>query len=148
MLEGDRARNVLNKCCGKCVGSSNCTACTTCNYCRYCNSGGSCGVCGGGSNRRSFGYGNTDGNDSRSNLIPRGSVNKARYIQYYIDTKYVNVRSGPGTEYGIIDRLTYRTNIYVETFCTNGWCFIRYYKANLTLQSGYVANTYIAYYIF
>lgn len=145
ILEGNSARNALKECCGKCVGSSYCTVCTTCNYCKHCNSGGSCGVCGGGSSGRGTAYGNTNRGNYRTNPEPKEPLKKTRYIQYYISTRYLNVRSGPGTTYAIIDKLTYRTNIHVETIYPNGWCFIHYYGYDLTLKSGYVAKVYIDY---
>ena len=148
LLGDDPAKNALGECCGRCVGSAYCTACTSCNYCKHCNSGGSCGVCGGGVSKNSDpGYINKSKSYERINPPSKEPTNKKRYVQYYVNTRYLNVRSGPGTSYSVIDKISYYTNVRIERFSTNGgWCYISYYGTNSSLRSGYVVQAYLAYY--
>ncbi|MCW3464016.1 SH3 domain-containing protein [Chitinophaga nivalis] len=165
----DNVVNAWEACCGKCVGSGYCTACTSCNYCKHCNSGGSCGVCrsssmsgsssnsssssssgSNGSSERNSGrgleYGSTNNSFYSPGSAPKKRMKKQQQEQYYVNRKYLHVRTGPGEKYTIIDKLNYGTHVYLQGVYTNGWCLIHYYGADLTLKSGYVLRAYIDHY--
>ena len=149
LLKGDTIREALDTCCGRCVGSSYCSACTTCNYCKYCNSGGSCGVCGGGSgsggsNRRSGSSGQAPSRIYPQTVVPQ-SERTAVTIQYYVTATMLNVRSGPGINYLVTDKVAYGTQVRIDNRYNSGWCFIRYYSNGLLL-SGFVLMKHLAYY--
>jgi uncharacterized protein YgiM (DUF1202 family) len=144
ILRGDSVSTALDKCCGRCVGSAYCTACTTCNYCKYCNSGGSCGVCGGGSSFRSE---NSRRNSSvPSYTPPKSSYSKRTYIQYFVNTSLLNVRSGPGLNYEVIDKISYYTKVKIESEVSSGWCFIKYINSNGYIRNGYVVKRFLSSY--
>jgi uncharacterized protein YgiM (DUF1202 family) len=146
ILRDDSISTVLKECCGKCVGSSYCTACTTCNYCKHCNSGGSCGVCGGGS---SFSSENSRRNPSvPSYTPPKSSYSKKTYIQYFVNTSMLNVRSGQGLNYEVIDKISYYTKVKIESELGDGWCFIKCINSNANISNGYVATRYLSSYTF
>lgn len=134
----------------RCTGSSNCRACKNCKYCKHCNSGGSCGVCSGG--RSSY----------RSTTRSARSTPKVRkvysttgssiyslpddpYSQYYLKTlivtnTYLNMRSGPGTNYRIIQKLK-KDQLLTFLAMIGSWVKVRI-KGSKTV--GYVHMKYIA----
>lgn len=149
-LSGDSLPELVAKCCGRCVGSSNCTACTTCNYCKYCNSGGSCGVCGGGRsytpktyNKPRSTYDNYD--NTYNNSSSGGSPVKTLQVQYFVNATILNVRSGPGIKFPITDKLGYGTKIKIDVSYLNGWCYIIYYDTAGFLSYGYVLKKHLGY---
>ncbi|WP_369075180.1 SH3 domain-containing protein [Dawidia cretensis] len=93
---------------GRCTGSAYCSACKNCSRCAHCNSGGSCGVCA----RRSKSYSiprqhsSVYSDPSGSNFAPE-SINQILFIK----SQALNLRSGPGTQYTIIGKLTYRQKL-------------------------------------
>lgn len=126
--------DIVAACCegktGRCTGSAHCTACTNCKYCKYCNNGGSCGICA-GRNRKtttrtyqpewtrnsSTSKSSSTGTKSRSiaggNLYAESGIYVMpddKYSEYYqktliVNAETLNLRTGPGTEYAIRDRL-------------------------------------------
>lgn len=116
--------NFINKkidkinCCstlgGKCVGSSSCTACTNCSRCKHCSNGGSCGVCSGRSSRTTYPtnsnlYTNPSNNNTK---IPNGKTSgsskskKVTVLKLIVLSQELKLRSGPGSEFGVIENLT------------------------------------------
>lgn len=138
----------LDECCGKCIGSANCTACTSCNYCKYCNSGGSCGVCGGGSSSSTVSsYRSTLTLPWRSAPSPKTGTRKSSSTssynaQYFVNVNQLNVRSGPNTSYSVIDKIDYLTPVTISKVYSNGWCLIAYYSEYV--RYGYVPATYLS----
>ncbi len=134
-----------------CTGSANCRACKNCKYCKHCNSGGSCGVCGGGgrtyrsstpSSRSvttaSRAYGSTDG--SGVYHLPDD-----RFSEYYAKTlivtnEYLNMRSGPSTDYRIIQRLKEGQRLTFLAM-TGSWVKVRTVREN---TPGFVHMKYVA----
>lgn len=122
---------------GRCVGAINCTACTSCRYCKHCNSGGSCGVCGGGTKIRGAIRSYPKVPDTRSS---RG-MHENYGIQYFVKARWINVRSGPGTGFIVIDRIDNLTPVTVG-LTHNGWCHIFYQKGSS--RNGYVLRKYLS----
>jgi len=121
---------------GRCVGATNCTACTSCRYCKHCNSGGRCGVCGGGESRETVrSYPNVPA--TRSSAGKHGS----NVLQYFVNARWINVRSGPGTDFIIIDRIDNLTPVAVG-LTHNGWCQIFYFKESY--RNGYILRKYLS----
>jgi uncharacterized protein YraI len=54
-------------------------------------------------------------------------------------TTALNVRSGPGTSYGVVDTLTPGEHVEVNECATNGWCYIEH-----SGPDGWVSSTYLA----
>ncbi|WP_432803729.1 SH3 domain-containing protein [Chitinophaga horti] len=144
-VDGARA---VDECCGKCTGSAYCTACRNCSRCAHCNSGGSCGVC---SNdlptykpSRSVRY---PSSSPSSTIKPsRPSSLKLTTVQYYVNTSLLNVRSGPGTSFPVITKVSVSTNVKIENEFNNGWCEISFINTNYLQVKGYVVKKYLAYY--
>ena len=151
IFSGNSVTTVLAEYCGRCVGSAYCSACTTCNYCKHCNSGGSCGVCGGGASSRSD-YNKRSPNYPRytpptTYSPPTNNYEKKTYIQYFVNTNLLNVRSGPGINYNIIDRIIYAQKVKVEFDLNDGWCYIKYINTYNLMSNGFVSKKYLAYHI-
>jgi uncharacterized protein YraI len=53
-------------------------------------------------------------------------------------TSGVNVRSGPGTSYGIVDTLTPGENVEVTECASNGWCHIQHPGPDGWVSSNYL----------
>lgn len=106
---------------GRCTGKANCTACSSCNYCKHCNSGGSCGVCGGGSSSTTTSY-------SRSTSRVHSSSSSGSTVQrsYYVTADQVNVRSGPGTKYSVIGRVSRGELVTSASNASSGWIKITF----------------------
>lgn len=136
---------ILKECCGRCVGSANCTACSTCNYCGYCNSGGSCSVCGPKDIPipvQPYNYKRTSPNSEQRS--PQTSI-KQTSRNYYVYANLLNVRCGPGINYPAIDRLEYLTSVLLISEFSNGWCKISYQK-DYFFKEGFVLKKYISHY--
>lgn len=132
---------IVEECCGKCVGSGNCRACKNCNYCKYCNSGGSCGVCGGGGGGSS--YERTPKSSSYPNYTPPSATYKKKVTKLYIvNTKLLNVRSGPGLNYSVIDKIGFATLVTIEKIIGTSWVLIKYNEGGL-YKTGYVVKRFI-----
>lgn len=54
-------------------------------------------------------------------------------------TTWLNVRSGPGTSYGVVDTLAPGEEVEVTECAANGWCFIEH-----TGPDGWVSSSYLA----
>jgi hypothetical protein len=136
-------------CCGKCVGSAYCTACTSCQYCKHCNSGGACGMCVGVAPA-----------PSKSKYIPSKSV-KSKPVSKsprlvvtpddsesdttsfgQVNTTTLNVRSGPGTGWSIVTKLSYGDFIQYIISENSNWYLILDCQ-NEDAIGGYVAKNYI-----
>lgn len=107
---------------GKCTGSANCRACKTCNYCKHCNNGGSCGVCAGGSSSSASAYFNSSSSSSRPSYSGSSINSQGRFL---VKADNVDVRSGPGTTYAIIDGLS-RGEIVNGSSGTSSWVEIKF----------------------
>lgn len=124
----------------KCTGSANCTACTTCSGCRHCKKeGGSCGVCSSSSRNQ---YRTTPNYSSGSSS---SYTTKKKDRGYYLKTLVVtseilNVRSGPGTNYTISDKL-YKNDLLVFLSMQGDWVKVENQK---TKRIGYVYFKYVA----
>ena len=122
-----QTNNTVATCCatvrGRCTGSANCNVCSNCSKCGYCNSGGSCGVCAGSGTRsylptyttqkhRKTYHGNS-GVYSRVNnpgvenykYFPNDTSSKFYLKSFLVKTKSLNLRTGPGTIYQVIEKL-------------------------------------------
>lgn len=54
-------------------------------------------------------------------------------------TTALNVRSGPGTSYGVVDTLTPGEQVEVNECATNGWCYIEHSGPDGWVSSNYLA---------
>ncbi|WP_299818115.1 SH3 domain-containing protein [uncultured Pontibacter sp.] len=131
---------------GRCTGKVNCTACSSCNYCKHCNSGGSCGVCGGGSSSGKSTYSSSSSGTS-STYFPSSSggsvLSKARY---YIDADLLNVRSGPGSDYSVVGRVSRGEVISGTSSISSSWVKIDYVtdaEGSVRQVAGYVSKKYL-----
>lgn len=97
---------VLTESGGRCTGSAYCRACTNCSRCGHCNSGGSCGVCGDGSNQTYSSPKKTKKSFSNYYTSTR-EISKEYYENetIYISNEVINLRSGPGLNYEIIEQI-------------------------------------------
>lgn len=55
-------------------------------------------------------------------------------------TASVNVRSGPGTQYGVVDTLYAGENVNIETCRSNGWCLIEHSGPDGWVSARYLSN--------
>lgn len=101
---------LLASCCetseARCTGSASCTACKNCSRCAHCNSGGSCGVCSSTQSKPARTKKSTSVN--KTSLSPSSSPDVYFYHKDELlvaNKSNVNVRSGAGTHYDIIEKL-------------------------------------------
>jgi hypothetical protein len=149
-----------NEVSGRCTGSSYCSACTNCSRCKHCNSGGSCGVCSGASITTNN---NNYSNSSKKRNPVSNNINKKTYStdnvdtleidylpndtysEYYLKTFIVsiqtlNLRKGPGTNYGIMEKLSkYQELIFLAI--TGNWIKV---LVKSTKSIGFVYYEYIS----
>ena len=143
---------------GRCTGSASCSACSNCSRCGHCSSGGTCGVCRGSSSGRSFySSGSTSKKKKKisyskpsSNSVSRGfsSVTPKKKPIYYYNSntsvindnllytiyKSVNIRSGAGTNFSILETVPLNTKlIFLDT--ENDWYKVKIYDSG---NEGYV----------
>ena len=129
---------------GRCVGSAYCTACKNCSACRWCNSGGSCGVCGGGKSRSSNSFtvprkSNRTNSNSETSSSPTNSFFTA--TKKTVTSKTLNVRSGPGTQYSVIDVL-HEGDLVPAYGAIGEWTKVAYLRYGDS-YSGYVFSKYL-----
>lgn len=55
-------------------------------------------------------------------------------------TASVNVRSGPGTQYGVLDTLYPGEKVNIETCRSNGWCLVEHSGPNGWVSARYLSN--------
>ena len=55
-------------------------------------------------------------------------------------TASVNVRSGPGTQYGVVDTLYPGETVNIETCQSNGWCLIAHTGPDGWVSARYLSN--------
>lgn len=55
-------------------------------------------------------------------------------------TASVNVRSGPGTQYRVVDTLYPGEDVNIETCRSNGWCLIEHYGPDGWVSARYLSN--------
>jgi len=150
---------------GRCTGSAYCNICKDCSRCGYCNGGGACGVCSGGgssrSNLRSSNY--STGNSSTSSSRSRSVRSTATYsapntgsytttillpIDAIVASEMLNLRSGPGTEYDILLRLSAGDSVTITAPAGNQWVQVEVTVSDgvyeYTLE-GYVFKKYLSY---
>lgn len=131
---------------GKCTGLASCRVCTDCSRCQYCNSGGSCGICSNSSPRAIYQierYSNSVNSTRTTNPdnLMSDQPNSEYYLRtlYVVDTEFLNLRAGPGSNYKVIERLPKMTKLYFWAI-ENGW-------VKVTVQStevvGYVYYNYV-----
>jgi len=140
--------NMIASCCNgktaRCTGSAYCSACKNCKYCKHCNSGGSCGVCSGGNKKTS--YPSTLRNsstsiDSKTNLyyLPNDIFSKYYLKNLMVNSEALNLRSGPGTEYLVFEKLNkYQGLIFLAM--TGNWVKV---KVKSTNTIGFVHYKYV-----
>lgn len=84
-----------------CNGSAYCTACKNCSGCKHCaKNGGSCGVCSRSARNRNQYTANRNNKKS--------TVNSKKFIRnslVIVNSQTLNLRSGPGSHYSIIEKL-------------------------------------------
>jgi hypothetical protein len=112
---------------GRCTGSAYCSACSNCSRCAHCSNGGSCGVCtsysppvrytppstvSGSRVKTPSKYTVTTTSNSNLYSKPKKEVVSKKVITNYryedmlaVDSEVLNLREGPGTEYGVIEVL-------------------------------------------
>lgn len=136
-------------CCGKCVGSASCNSCKSCQYCAHCNSGGSCGVCAvyTPSLPQKTNVGSryiTPKTSSSSSSTKRNQIEKTEDAILYgkVNTTTLNVRSGPGTKWAIVTKLTYGDNVTYAISENPNWCQVLTCD-NFDAIGGFVAKQYI-----
>lgn len=134
---------------GRCTGSSYCTACTNCSRCGHCGSGGSCGVCSKSYRATPKKASTYKPSSSRVNKSSNSYTSKLKTVIYNlpndISSKYylknlivnievLNLRSGPGTSYSVIETLQ-REQRLTFLAMTENWVKV---KVNLTKTIGFV----------
>lgn len=117
---------------GKCTGSAYCTTCKNCSRCAHCSNGGSCGVCDSGVKKS---YSSTNKKNT--------SITKKNYLvgnNLYVTNTSLNLRSGPGINYEIVEKLSKNDELtfvkkqedWIKVIVTNskntGWVFYKYVK--------------------
>ena len=55
----------------------------------------------------------------------------------------LNVRSGPGTDYDVLDRISEGTSVLIDEQLDNGWLLIQYLSTFGAAAEGYVSSSYI-----
>ena len=134
----DNMKAVVDECCGRCVGSSFCTACRNCSRCAHCNSGGSCGVCGGGGSRAYPEYRPRSSGSSPKQRISNYPTTTVRSRSYVTTASSLNVRQYPSTEAPIIAKLPYGTSVQVISVLGD-WALIHFWSN----KTGYVVKSFI-----
>lgn len=116
-----------------CSGSAYCSACTNCSGCRHCaKEGGSCGACNSNLKRR------VRSKSSSNSLRSAPKIEALSFKSKLYTTANLNLRSGPGTHYKIVERLSKNEPLeYLET--TGSWIKIK------VIQSGNVGYGYYKY---
>jgi hypothetical protein len=93
---------------GRCTGSASCTACKNCSRCAHCGAGGTCGVCAPATERdRPKPSGNKPKSTGTGTKTPATTTNDddvSAPAQFEV-TAEVNLRSGPGENFGIIEKM-------------------------------------------
>ena len=139
---------------GRCVGSAYCTACTNCSRCRHCNLGGSCGVCSRryrSTSRKNSSNSYTTKRTYKSTKPSRADTNTKTYYlpndtssEYYlkkliINTEILNLRSGPGKSYPVIETL--KKNQHLTFLAMSGnWVKV---QVNSSKTIGFVYYRYV-----
>lgn len=122
---------------GRCTGSAYCSACKNCSRCAHCSNGGSCGVC--SSNA-------TYETTTKKKVKPKSYKSvKLKNNNYYtidqllITTQNVNLRSGPSTDYEILQSLPKASLVYFKEK-KGEWALV---KVMETKRVGYVNLKYL-----
>lgn len=145
---------------GRCTGSAYCTACSNCSRCGHCGAGGTCGVCSGSSSGRSYsgsGYSSSkkkksyrsgsykSSNNASANFysssrkktpIYRYEANISLADENFLYTIYksVNIRSGAGKNYPIVETVTKNTKL-IFLYKKSDWYKVRVVDSE---KQGYV----------
>ncbi len=116
-----------------CTGSAYCSACTNCSGCKHCaKQGGSCGVCSSGSKKKTRSKSSTRSTHS----IPK--IHSYSFKSTVYTTTLLNLRSGPGTHYKIIEKLPKNEPLkYLET--KDSWVKVK------NIESGSIGYVYYKY---
>jgi len=137
---------------GRCVGSSYCTACTNCSRCGHCGSGGSCGVCSTNyrkpKKKRSSSNYNKAGSKKPSNSytskskpynLPNDTSSKYYLKSLIVSIAVLNLRSGPGTSYSVIEKLKKEQKLTFQAMIGD-WVKV---KVNSSKTIGFVHYKYV-----
>ena len=124
---------------GRCTGSAYCSACKNCSRCAHCSNGGSCGVC---SSNVSYETTKKKKSKTTSKNFRSSEIKSNNYYnedQLLITTQNVNLRSGPSTDYEIIQALPKSMVVFFKE--RNGeWALVR---VMATDRVGYVSLKYL-----
>ncbi len=104
---------LLASCCedkdGRCTGSAYCSACSNCSRCKHCSAGGTCGVCYSYSAPVKKKSPSTNSSASRRSSSKKSSFKSSSEFDntsfLIVKSKTLNVRTGPGTNYEVIEKL-------------------------------------------
>ena len=146
----------------RCTGAADCRACSDCSRCKYCNNGGSCGVCSGGSGTIKQAVNALFGGFTTGETIQRTSTedplnqnakamsqammsntaaaDNNKYENQYatriltVNLQRIDLRSGPGTHFPIIEELTKNQKV-VFLKAEGAWVKVRVRK---TKSIGYL----------
>ena len=124
---------------GRCTGSAYCSACKNCSRCAHCSNGGSCGVC-----SSTVTYETTTKKKTQTKSKSYRSV-KLKSNKYYtidrllITTQNVNLRSGPSTDYEILQSLSKESLVYFKEK-KGEWALVKVMESN---KVGYVNLKYL-----
>lgn len=115
---------------GRCTGSAYCTACSNCSRCAHCGSGGSCGVC---SSRNTY-YAEPKKKATKTTYSTRSMLSAVSGDILQVSVATVNVRKGPGTKYGIIEKMAKGQEVVFHELLGN-WAYV---TVRSTGSKGYV----------
>jgi len=145
---------------GRCTGSANCTACSNCSRCGHCGAGGTCGVCSGSSwgksisssghsshKKKKRSYSRAYNNSNNSSVGFYSSSRKRTPIYHYETNvsltdenflytvyKSVNIRTGAGKNYPIIETVARNTKL-IFLYEKSDWYKVKVVESN---REGYV----------
>ena len=107
-ITAQKSSKLIASCCeskeARCTGSASCRACTNCSRCGYCNSGGSCGVC---SARTTYVSSKKVARTTKTYRSANSTMakNYSTGDLMMVTNQTLNLRSGPGTDYDILETL-------------------------------------------
>lgn len=127
----------------RCVGSAYCSACTNCSRCGHCSAGGSCGVCSNHYKKPKKRNKSTNQNVTNSNTrkysLPNDPSSKYYLKNLNINTEILNLRTGPGTSYPILEILK-KNQLIIFLAMKGNWIKV---KVVSTKTTGFVYYKYI-----
>ena len=122
---------LIASCCGKCTGSAYCTTCKNCSACKHCSKeGGSCGVCEAKPKAKTEKSSQPSGYNYKSSA----SDSADEVIILSVIPAELNLYSGPGTNYKVIEKLKKGNSVVVIAY-SGDWVKV---KAVNSRNTGYV----------